>query len=277
VPGELCISGAGVARGYFRDAERTAAHFVENPFDAASPRLYRTGDVARRLPDGALQLVGRSDQQVKLRGFRIELGDIEAVLARQPGVAACAVALKRDSGGHARLVGYYTEAGAGAATPAVLRAALAGLLPDYMVPTGWVRLDRMPATPNGKLDRRALPETDWVMADARPPYVAPRNALEGTLAGVFADVLQLPQVGIDDDLIVLGADSIHLFQITARANAAGVRLAAKDLMQHRTIARLATALGEAEPPASAPLALRDAARLRAGRTPHAVAPAAGPS
>ena len=282
VPGELCISGAGVARGYFRQPERSAAQFVANALDGRSSTLYRTGDVAKRLPDGTLQLLGRSDQQVKLRGFRIELGEIETLLDRLPGIAACAVALKRDAAGHARLVAYFTEESGSTVQPAELRAALAAQLPDYMVPTGWVRLERMPATPNGKLDRRALPDTDWIAADTRAAFVAPRGELETTLAAIFADVLQFSRVGIDDDLIVLGADSIHLFQITARANAAGIRLAAKDLMQHRSIARLAAALGEALAPAHAPpghptLALRDAAKLRAGRTARISTPTASPS
>jgi amino acid adenylation domain-containing protein len=259
--GELCIAGDGLARGYFRQPARTLEQFVEDP--VAGGRMYRTGDLARRLDDGRIQILGRRDQQVKLRGFRVELGEIEAALARQPGVAACAAAVRADAAGHPRLVGYYVEADP-APTPGVLRERLAALLPDYMVPGIWVRLERLPATPNGKLDRRALPDPDWADHAARPGYAAPRGPLEARLAAVFAEVLQFDRVGIHDDLIGLGADSIHMFQITARAREAGIDLAARDLMQFPTVAGLAEALAQRQQ-APAGLALRDAALLRQRR------------
>ena len=280
VPGELCISGEGVARGYFRQPQRTAAQFVVNSFDDRSATLYRTGDLARRLPDGTLVIMGRIDQQIKLRGFRIELGEIETLLARLPGVVACAVALREDAAGHPRLVGYYVPAPGRDVATADLRAGLSVTLPDYMVPTSWMKLDRMPSTPNGKLDRRALPNPEWIGGEAVHNYVAPRTAAESTLATIFADVLQFTRVGIEDDLIALGADSIHLFQITARANAAGVRLAAKHLMQYRTIAALAEAVAMETETTTAPagtkapasLALKDAASLRGLRNARSASP-----
>ncbi|WP_169518313.1 non-ribosomal peptide synthetase/type I polyketide synthase [Solimonas variicoloris] len=216
VPGELCIGGDGVARGYHRRPELTAERFIANPFGEG--RLYRTGDLAQRLADGDTLVFGRLDQQVKLRGFRIELGEIETALARQPGVAAAAVALRDDDGAPA-LVAFYVAAAGADPDPASLRETLAAQLPGYMVPTRWQRVDALPLTPNGKLDRQRLVAAPLGAAAAAPAAApqAPGTATETRLLAIWREVLGRDAIGIDTDLLSLGADSIQLFQIVARA------------------------------------------------------------
>ena len=238
-PGQLHIGGDGVARGYLNQPELTAEKFVANPF--AAGRMYRTGDSARLLPGGDVQVLGRIDHQVKLRGFRIELGEIEAILARKGELAASAVALREDTPGSPRLVAYFVERAATAKTPAELQALLAQELPDYMVPSMWVRLDALPVSANGKLDRAALPVPE-LPAASDADFAAPQSAIEIALAEIWRDVLKLERVSVTDDLFALGADSINLFQITARANREGLALMAKQLLQHRTIGELAASL-----------------------------------
>jgi amino acid adenylation domain-containing protein len=240
VPGELHIGGDGVAKGYFRQDDLTAEKFVADPF-GLTPRLYRSGDIARRLPNGEIQLLGRSDLQIKLRGFRIELGEIEAALSRQAGLAAAAVVLREDTEGKPLLVGYVVEQPGQPRSDAELRALLADELPDYMVPAIWVRLDTLPISPNGKLDRAALPAPGSapLAADA---YSPPETPLETALASIWAEVLKVERVGRHDELFALGADSIHLFQIAARANRQGMHLSARQLLEHRTVAELAPVL-----------------------------------
>ncbi len=236
VRGELHIGGDGVAKGYFRQDALTAQKFIDDPF-RQSPRLYRTGDIARRLPSGQILILGRADTQIKLRGFRIELEEIEAVLSRSVGPAA--VALREDTPGKSLLVGYIAGASTRAWTDEALRAKLAEELPDYMMPSVWVRLDFLPLTPNGKLDRRALPQPD---APREAASEAPKTPLEELLAEIWAKVLKVDQVGRDIDLFSLGADSIHLFQIAARANGEGIHISARQLLDHRTVAALAAFL-----------------------------------
>ncbi len=242
VAGELHIGGEGVARGYHDQPALTAEKFPANPF--APGRMYRTGDLARWLPDGRLQLLGRTDQQVKLRGFRIELGEIEHALQRVPGIAAAAVALRTDAPGAARLVGYYVQAPGHAHAPAALRAALQAQIPEYMIPTAWVPLEQLPLSPHGKLDRAALPSPE-VSGAAEEEFVAPRTPTEICLAGIWAEVLHLPRVGANMDLLRLGADSIQLFQIIARSTREGFRLTARQLLQHRTLQAVAALVDEA--------------------------------
>ena len=241
--GQLHIGGDGVARGYFKRPELTAGAFVVNPF--APGRMYRTGDLARALPNGEFAVLGRLDEQVKLRGFRIELGEIESLLARSGVVARAAVALREDVPGSPQLVGYVVEHPGSSVSAAALRAALADDLPEYMIPAAWVRLDQLPLTPNGKLHRAALP-APLPEAEAETEFSPPRTPLEAALAQIWADVLQRDRIGRTDDLLALGADSIQLFKITARANRQGISLLAKQLLQHRTIARLASQLEVAE-------------------------------
>jgi acyl-coenzyme A synthetase/AMP-(fatty) acid ligase/aryl carrier-like protein len=236
VPGQLHIGGDGVARGYYKRDSLTAEKFLANPF--AGGRMYRTGDLARWLPNGALQILGRIDHQVKLRGFRIELGEIEAVLTKKALASAAAVILREDVPGSPRLVAYYVEKAGSNASPEALRALLAEDMPEYMIPSAWVRLDVLPLSPNGKLDRAALPVPDATQT-AKQEFVAPTTPTEVALTTIFGEVLNLERVGATADLLKLGADSIQLFQITARANRAGIKITARQLLQHRNAAALA--------------------------------------
>jgi len=236
VIGELHIAGQGVARGYHKRAQLSAERFSGNPFQAG--RMYRTGDLARWLPDGRLQVLGRMDQQVKLRGFRLELGEVESVLGKVPGISAAAVTLVEDAPGDARLVAWYAARPGARPEEREIRAMLAGQLPQYMIPSAFVQLDSLPVTPNGKLDRAALPKSA-TRAKPEQAVAAPASALETALARIWSEVLRLEHVGIQDDLLDLGADSIQLFQITARANRMGIKLTTRQLLQHRTIAALA--------------------------------------
>ena len=238
--GQLHIGGEGLAHGYFRATELTLDKFIANPLGTASPRLYRTGDSARRLANGDIVLGGRMDHQVKLRGFRVELGEVEAAIGRQAGVAACAVALRPGPSGTPQLVGYVVTREETSALLARLRTAVAAVLPDYMVPASWMFLPALPLSGNGKLDRAALP-TPTVAA----PLIEqdqPSTELEIKLARIWREVLKRDRIGSDEDLLDLGADSIHFFQITARANHEGIRIAAKQLLKYRTIAALAAHL-----------------------------------
>jgi aryl carrier-like protein len=242
VPGQLHIGGEGLARGYYQRPPLTAEKFPTHLLDG-SARLYRTGDLARWLPDGALQILGRIDHQIKLRGFRIELGEIESVLLHKANLAAVAVVLREDVPGTPRIAAYYVEKTDSVHTPEALRDLLALDMPEYMLPSAWVRLDALPLSPNGKLDRAALP-TPNAVDSAKEEFVPATGALESTLTKIFAEVLNLPRVGATADLLKLGADSIQLFQITARANRAGVRITAKQLLQHRNAVALATSMGK---------------------------------
>jgi amino acid adenylation domain-containing protein len=246
IPGELWIAGDGVARGYHGRPDLTAERFRPDPFYPGSgSRMYATGDMARRTADDEVILLGRLDHQVKLRGYRIELGDIEASLSRCPGVSGCAIALREEVPGSPQLVAYYTATEGDGPTPNVLRVQLAQELPDYMVPTAWLRLNALPRTPNGKLDRAQLPSLSSPLSAAASiarTLRVPETALEGQLADIWKAVLNSEDIGIDDDLYALGADSIHLFQITARALREGIPLSAQLLVQYRTIAKIASAL-----------------------------------
>jgi amino acid adenylation domain-containing protein len=236
IPGQLHIGGDGVARGYYEREALTAEKFVPNPF--AAGRMYRTGDLARWLPDGSLQVMGRIDHQVKLRGFRIELGEIEAVLTAKGNLSAAAVILREDVPGSARLVAYYVQKPGNTRTPEALRALLAEDMPEYMIPSAWVGLDALPLSPNGKLDRAALPPPDATQT-AKEEFVAPATPTEVALTNIFGEVLNMGRVGATSDLLKMGADSIQLFQITARANRAGIKITARQLLQHRNAAALA--------------------------------------
>jgi aryl carrier-like protein len=213
--------------------------------------MYRTGDLAKWLPNGQLQVLGRMDHQIKLRGFRIETGEIEAVLMRKGGLAAVTVILREDNPGAPRLVTYYVAETGQNPSEEQLRDALANELPDYMIPTAWVRLDRLPVSPNGKLDRAALPapQATAILAEE---FVAPQTASEIRLAKIWAEVMHLPRVSATMDLLKAGADSIQLFQIIARSSREGLRLTAKQLLQHRTVRAVAALLENGAPaPAAA--------------------------
>jgi aryl carrier-like protein len=200
-----------------------------------------------------MQVLGRIDHQIKLRGFRIELGEIEWALVNNGRVAAATVLLREDVLGAPRLAAYYVEAPGITRSPDDLRTLLSNDLPDYMIPSAWVRLDALPLSPNGKLDRAALPAPDAAQV-AQEEYVAPTTPTEIALTKIFAEVLHMESVGVKADLLKMGADSIQLFQITARANRAGVKISAKQLLLHRTAAALATLVDTAADGAEAPAA-----------------------
>nr|QEO74596.1 condensation domain-containing protein [uncultured bacterium] len=233
VPGELCIAGAGLARGYLNRPGLTAQRFVANPFGAPGERMYLTGDIVRWSPEGEVVFVGRTDDQVKIRGFRIELGEIEEALTKHPEVVE-AVVVAREDRGHKRLVAYVV----GGAAAADLRSWLKRGLPDYMVPA-FVMLDALPLTLNGKVDRRALPAPPD--DDRTSGHVAPRTANERALAAIFADVLGVETVGVEDNFFALGGDSILSIQVVTRARQAGLRLTSRDVFVHQTVAELAVA------------------------------------
>jgi amino acid adenylation domain-containing protein/non-ribosomal peptide synthase protein (TIGR01720 family) len=236
VPGELYVAGVGLARGYLDRPGLTAQRFVANPHGTPGERMYRTGDLVRWNRDGELEFLGRADDQVKVRGFRIELGEVEAALREHPDVTDAVAAVRPDSAGHKRLVGYVVPAGDRAPAGGELRDFLADRVPEYLVPTGFAVLDALPLSPNGKVDRRGLPEPEFAAAE----YVAPTTSVETTLARVWADVLGLDRVGVTDNFFALGGDSILSVQVVARARRHGLYLSTKDLFNARTIAELAT-------------------------------------
>ncbi|MCG1019978.1 amino acid adenylation domain-containing protein, partial [Mycetohabitans sp. B4] len=217
--GELYIGGAGVARGYLKRPELTAERFVPDPFsDDAGARLYKTGDVARYLPDGNLEFLGRNDDQVKIRGFRIEPGEVAACLVQHPQVRD-AVVVTTGEGVDKRLVAY-VQAEADEQLASTLRAQVAARLPEYMVPSAFVRLDAFPLTPNGKLDRRALPAPDDA-ALAHQAYEAPQGELETTLAEIWAELLGVERVGRHDSFFALGGHSLLAVRLMNRVSALG--------------------------------------------------------
>ncbi|WP_186068490.1 amino acid adenylation domain-containing protein [Burkholderia gladioli] len=269
VAGELCVGGAGVARGYLNQPELTARRFIRNPFsEDGEARLYRSGDLARFLPDGTLEYLGRIDTQVKIRGFRIELGEIEAALSALPGVREALVMAREDEPGEKRLVAYFVADAAHAQHDvADLRAELSRTLPDFMLPAAFVALERFPLTANGKIDRKALPRPAQTV-DARQ-YVAPRTSIEERLAAIWAQVLHLDRVGIHDNFFAVGGDSIRAVSVLSKAKAQGLEFALVDLFTRQSIANLAQALtldevSVAQEAAALSLSAADQARLPAG-------------
>ncbi len=286
VPGELYVGGAGVARGYLNRPELTEERFIPSSWSVVSGqlqpttdngplttdnRLYKTGDLARFLPNGDIEYLGRIDHQVKIRGFRIELGEIEALLGQAPGVRETFVLVREDTPGDKRLVAYIVPGQEQRTKPVLsevegnkeqngetpdsqfsilnsqfsgeLRAFLKQRLPDYMVPSAFVLLDALPLTPNGKVDRKALPAPAGERPALESGYVAPSSPEEELLAGIWVQVLGVKQVGVYDNFFALGGDSILSIQVIALAGQAGLRLTPRQFFQHPTIAGLAAVAG----------------------------------
>ncbi|MEU2245155.1 amino acid adenylation domain-containing protein [Streptomyces sp. NPDC018338] len=269
VPGELFLGGVQLARAYGDRPGLTADRFVPDPFGAPGTRLYRTGDLARWRPDGTVEYLGRIDHQVKVRGFRIELGEIEAALAEQPGVGRAVVVVREDEPGDRRIVAYLTPDGAGSAPDAAatapgrapdatapmpdrtldapahahapdrtaLRAGLARLLPEHMVPSAFVALDRLPLSPNGKVDRKALPAPERPAAGT--DWIAPRDATERTLAELWQQVLRLDRIGATDNFFEIGGDSMHAVRVVGLARERGLDIPLTELFAHQTVEAVA--------------------------------------
>jgi microcystin synthetase protein McyB len=242
VPGELFIGGESLARGYHGRPELTAEKFVASPFKPGA-RLYATGDLARYLPDGNIEFLGRIDGQVKVRGYRIELGEIEAVLGRHAGVRDCVVAIREQEPGDVCLAAYTV----GDAEPAELRSHLQGLLPDYMIPAAFMVLDTLPLTPNGKVDRRALPDPDVRFAEPDSAYVRPQGELEELVSRIWQEVLRVPRVGGHTNFFDLGGHSLHLIQVHGKLKSElGREIPMVDLFKFTTVSALARYLGDGE-------------------------------
>jgi amino acid adenylation domain-containing protein len=249
VTGELHIGGLGLARGYRNRPELTAERFVPDPFSGEpGARLYKTGDVARLRAKGQIEVLGRLDHQVKIRGFRIELGEIEARISEHPQVREVVVTAREDVPGRKQLVAYFV---AHAAPPVPeLRGFLEPKLPDYMIPAFFEELAALPRTPNGKINRKALPAPKTQAALLNRPYVVPRNPVELKLTEIWAEVLGRDRVGIEDNIFEIGGDSLLIFRIAARANEAGLPITIRQFFQHRTIADLVAQMESSEMPSA---------------------------
>jgi len=241
VAGELHVGGVSLARGYLRRPEMTEARFVPHPYsEDPAARLYKTGDLVRYRADGNLEFLGRLDQQVKVRGFRIELGEVETVLGQHPGVREAVVAAREDVPGDKRLVGYVVAGGEPAPTVGELRSYLRQRLPEYMVPTGFVYLERLPLSPSGKVERRALPAPEGQRPELEREYVAPRDEVERELAAICGELLGVDRVGVYDSFFELGGHSLLATQLISRVREVfGVELPLRTLFEHPTVADLA--------------------------------------
>ena len=246
MPGELWIGGTGLARGYLKRPELTAERFVIDPTsEGPDARLYRTGDEVRYRPDGTLEFLGRLDQQVKLHGFRIELGEIESVLANIEGIGQAVVILREDRPGDKRLVAYYT--GRADLSSTSLLQALKATLPDYMIPSVFLRLEKFPLTPNAKLDRKALARPEGKRPLLAQDFIAPRTATEKQLANLWCDLLQLEEVGIDDSFFDLGGNSLAAVRMVSHYHTRfGCEIHPVKVFQYPTIAKLSRFLEESE-------------------------------
>ncbi|KUH98062.1 hypothetical protein AU189_14560 [Mycolicibacterium acapulense] len=240
VIGELYVAGRGVGVGYMHRPALTGSRFVSCPFAGYGERMYRTGDLVRWAADGQLQYLGRADEQVKIRGYRIELGEVQAALAEMDGVHQAVVIAREDRPGDKRLVGYITETTIGAADASKIRAALGARLPSYMVPAVVVVIPSLPLTANGKLDTRALPAPEYTTGE----YRAPVNAVEEVVAGIYAKILGIERVGVDDSFFDLGGDSISSMRLTAVINTAlNADLSVRTVFEAPTVAQLAPRIG----------------------------------
>jgi acyl carrier protein len=245
VVGEIYLGGDGVACGYRNRPELTAERFVPDPF-AGHPgaRFYRTGDLGRYLADGTVVVLGRTDHQVKLRGYRIELGEIEAALTNLPDVSEAVVTMRKDRLGATCLVAYLATRDEARRNPGVLRTALRRRLPDYMVPSSFVFLATLPRTPNGKIDRAALPDPHELRMEVNPSFVAPATDTEQKIAGIWRDILALQRVGTVDGFFDLGGHSLQAVEVIAAIEQRfGVRLNPA-FLQTQTLGQLAAICDE---------------------------------
>jgi amino acid adenylation domain-containing protein len=247
VAGELHIGGDGLARGYLNRLDLTAEKFIPNPFGAApTSRLYKTGDRARYLPGGNIEFLGRIDNQVKIRGYRIELGEIETVLTQRSEVRESVVIAREDSAGDKQLVAYIVPQKSASVTRE-LRTYLKDKLPGYMVPSAFVVLESFPLTPNGKVDRKALPSPDRNSADSAQVYVAPRNDVDEIIAGIWAEILGIRQIGVHDNFFDLGGHSLKATQVVSRLRRAfHSEIPLRHLFEFPTVAELAVAIRASE-------------------------------
>jgi acyl-coenzyme A synthetase/AMP-(fatty) acid ligase/acyl carrier protein len=246
VVGELHIGGDGLARGYLNRPELTEEKFIANPFSSdPTSRLYKTGDLAHYLADGNIEFLGRIDDQVKVRGYRVELGEIETVLGQHASLREAVVLAREDSPGDRRLVAYVVAAPGSAPSANELRSFLQQKLPEYMVPSAFMFLDSLPITPNGKLDRKALPAPDQIRREPDETFVAARTPVEETLASIWAAVLKVDKVGIHDSFFHLGGHSLLATQLISRIrDTFKIDLPLRSLFEAPTIYGLAQRLQE---------------------------------
>jgi aryl carrier-like protein len=243
VAGEIHIGGAGVARGYLNRPDLTDERFLKDPFvQSAGARIYKSGDLARWLPDGNIEFLGRNDQQVKIRGFRIELGEIEKRLAEHPGIGEVVVVARDEEDGDKRLVAYYVplDLHNDGLSSEVLRARLSESLPEYMVPAAYMRLESLPLTPNGKLDRKALPAPDGTAYAARV-YEEPQGETEILLANLWTALLKVERVGRQDNFFELGGHSLLAIPLIESIRRNGLEADIRTLFSTPTLAELAVA------------------------------------
>jgi amino acid adenylation domain-containing protein len=249
IAGELYVGGAGVCRGYLSDPARTSEGFIPNPFDVTQTsvcesqvggtRLYRTGDLARHLPDGAIEFLGRIDHQVKIRGFRIELGEIESTLLREPGVKEAVVVPFERGAGDKRLAAYIVPQ-SGSLDATALRSSLKDKLPNYMAPNAYVVMERLPLTPSGKIDRKALPAPESKHIASDESYVAPRTPVEKLIADIWKDVLGVERVGVHDDFFEIGGQSLLATQLAYKIQQVlPVEISLRSFFEAPTVAQLA--------------------------------------
>jgi len=246
VPGELCIGGVGVARGYLNRPELTAEKFIRDPFRSEpDARLYKTGDLARYLPDGNIEFLGRVDHQVKIRGFRVELGEIEAVLCQHPAIREAIATVLEDNRRDTRLVGYVVARSEESFDASEVRKYLKQKLPEYMIPSALVLLDELPLTLNGKVDRNALPAPDQDRPQLEDVYQPPRTRGEETLVAIWGEVLKLDKIGIHDNFFELGGHSLLATQIISRIrNSFSIELPLRHMFESPTVAAMAVVITE---------------------------------
>jgi acyl-coenzyme A synthetase/AMP-(fatty) acid ligase/acyl carrier protein len=240
VPGELYIGGAGVARGYWKRPELTESRFVPDPFNTATPsHMYRTGDLARYRRDGQIQLIGRTDHQIKLRGHRIELGEIEVALDRHPDVLQTVVTLHGEAPAQ-QLIAYVRQS-VSDADPGHLRSWLQARLPEYMVPSAFISLAEIPLTPNGKVDRKRLPRPKESAREPSAATVNPRNQLEERIAEIWSEILGVDRIGVRDNFFDLGGHSLLLIRVHSRLRQdLDIEIAVIDLFRYPTIESMAS-------------------------------------